>query len=161
MEDKNRKIKDLITGLSTLVLFALAMLLVGVRIFGFTPYAVVSGSMAPSIPKGSLAYVKAMRMDELAMGDVITYVLDESGVLVSHRIVGLDHSTQIITTKGDANQDNDSLKVSYRNVQGVVHYHIPILGTVSQLIYSNWGLLIILLTMGFMVSISILDRVKK
>ncbi|WP_235737294.1 S26 family signal peptidase [Nocardioides alcanivorans] len=63
------------------------------RLAGATPYTVVTGSMRPGLPPGTLAVVRPTPVEEIGIGDVITYQL-ESGkeTVVTHRVVavGLD-----------------------------------------------------------------------
>lgn len=58
------------------LLAALGMLLVMVVIpllAGATPYTVLTGSMRPGMPPGSLAVVKPVDPHTLGIGDVVTY----------------------------------------------------------------------------------------
>lgn len=53
-------VRHVANALSTIVLVALVALVIafaGVRLAGLTPYAVLSGSMEPEFPVGSLIYV--------------------------------------------------------------------------------------------------------
>ena len=73
---------------------AVAMLLAGVRLVGITPYAVLSGSMEPAFPVGSMIYVKAVDPESIEVGDPITFYLDkESGVIAALRHIHLDPET--------------------------------------------------------------------
>ena len=84
----------------------LAIALVGARLFGFKVFTVLSGSMEPKYPVGSLIYVKKVDYTTLKSGDVITFMLDENTV-ATHRIVEVvpdqeDPSVIRFRTKGDA-----------------------------------------------------------
>ncbi|MCL1870777.1 MAG: signal peptidase I [Promicromonosporaceae bacterium] len=121
---------------TVVVIVAGAALVVGVlvpRVAGATPYAVLTGSMAPALPVGSLAVVRPR--EHIQVGDVITYQL-RSGEpeVVTHRVVGLGVTTggeRRYTTKGDANPIADTLRVAPVQVRGVVWYHVPYLGYVA------------------------------
>ena len=78
-----------------------------------------------------------------------------------NRVVEIDYDNQLITTKGDANQNKDSVKVHYSNVQGVVRHHIPVLGYVSQFVHSVKGMTLLVVLMGIMIIRSIFDKVKE
>ena len=89
----------------------LAVLLIGVRLLGVQVYSVLSGSMEPKYPVGSLIYVKAVDPYELKSGDVITFMLNENTV-ATHRIVEVvpdesDSGVVRFRTKGDANEAED------------------------------------------------------
>ena len=46
---------------------ALVIAFAGVRLIGLTPYAVLSGSMEPELPVGSLIYVRAVDPSEVVV----------------------------------------------------------------------------------------------
>ena len=54
---------------------ALAVALLLPRVFGYTPYAVLSGSMEPELPVGSMVYVHETDPATLHPGDVVTLSL--------------------------------------------------------------------------------------
>ena len=161
MNLKYNKTIDILSIVTTIIIFALAMLLVGVRIFGYTPYAVVSGSMSPEISKGSLVYVKSVPFEEIEVGMPITFLLNEDLLVATHRVVDIDTKEKVFTTKGDANQSNDALKVQYANVQGVVKHHLPILGNVSMFVHSIQGITLIVILMAGMLISSVIQTVKE
>lgn len=114
----------------------LAVLFVGVRAFGLQVYTVMSGSMEPDYPVGSLIYVKDTDYTELRTGDVITFLLDEDTV-ATHRIVDVipdegDPDVIRYCTKGDANNVQDSMLVNCKNILGVSVLTIPKLGYVAD-----------------------------
>ncbi|MBR3330218.1 MAG: signal peptidase I, partial [Mogibacterium sp.] len=58
---------------------------------------------------------------------------------ITHRVVTNDIAAQEITTKGDANEQNDLSKVSYINVEGKVIFHVPHLGYIASPLSSTMG----------------------
>lgn len=82
-----RKLWGFISTLLVIVMILLAMLLVGVRLIGLTPYAVLSGSMEPTYHVGALIYVKDIPPEEIAIGTPITFVVNEDLLLATHRVV--------------------------------------------------------------------------
>ena len=73
--------------ISVISLFAVA--LVGVRLVGIEPHIVLSGSMEPEIYTGSLVYVELLSPEEasaLKAGDTVTYLIDQRGTKVTHKI---------------------------------------------------------------------------
>lgn len=122
----------------------LAVAFVGVRLFGLDVYTVLSGSMEPNIPVGSLIYVQDKNPADLKAGDVITYMASEKTV-VTHRIVEVvpdenDPSVLRFRTKGDANNTEDGGLVHSNNILGKQVFHIPLLGYVSSYIQSPPGM---------------------
>ncbi|MET3903129.1 signal peptidase I [Paenarthrobacter sp. 4246] len=78
-------------------------------LFNITLIMFKTGSMSPAIPAGSLAVVRGIPADEIAVGDVVT--VDRPGKLpITHRvqsIVPADGTARTITMKGDANAEAD------------------------------------------------------
>lgn len=96
-----------------------------------TTYAVVSGSMAPIIPVGTLALVSQKAATQLTQGDVIAF--PEPGNpkrIVLHRVTGQATSGTIteFKTKGDANQSEDPWSIPSDQVRGKMISMIPMLG---------------------------------
>ena len=59
------------------------------RFLGYEVYNVVSGSMAPQIPMGSVVYVSPADPERVAAGDVIAF--RSEGSVVTHRVVRNDY----------------------------------------------------------------------
>lgn len=125
-----RKIWNSITTVLVALIALLAILLVGVRVVGLELYIVLSGSMEPTYPTGSVLYVKEVAPYTLAEGDVITFRLDED-TIATHRIVEVTHDeigALAFRTKGDANDVEDAALVPGTSVVGSPVFHIPELG---------------------------------
>lgn len=146
-----RKLKKFFDGLSTVgvvVAVILAILLVGVRLVGFQPYTVLSGSMEPAYHVGSLIYVKAVDGRSLQVGDPVTFRM-ESGSIVTHRVVELvpdekDPSVVHYRTQGDANTIPDGRLLTAEQVIGKPMFTIPYLGFVSDFIQRPPGTYIVI-----------------
>jgi len=122
------------------VIFILAILLVGVKLFGIEVYAVLSGSMEPEYPTGSLIYVKEIEPEQLELRDVITYRIAGNNV-ATHRIVGIneEEGKLVFTTKGDANNNVDNSPVTGSSIIGKVIFKIPGMGRVANFLQSTAG----------------------
>ena len=118
-----------------------AVLLVGARLFGIQVYSVISGSMEPEYPVGSLIYVKKVDPSEIKVDDVITYVLP-SETPSTHRVVRIDEEKQRFYTKGDANETEDGAPVHFKNLIGTPVFKIPYLGYVAYYIQHPPGMYI-------------------
>lgn len=110
----------------------IAVAFVGVRAAGIDLYMVLSGSMEPDYPTGSLLWVKDTDPEELHSGDVITFHLS-SETTATHRIVErvpdeADPNAIWFRTKGDANEEEDANLVSGNDVIGVPILCVPKLG---------------------------------
>ena len=128
---------------TTVVVFVVifAVLLIGVRLFGVQVYSVISGSMEPEYPVGSLIYVKDINPSEIEVNDVITYVLP-SETPSTHRVVRIDEENQLFYTKGDANETEDGAPVHFKNLIGTPVFKIPYLGYVAYYIQHPPGMYI-------------------
>ena len=126
------------TGLLFLVLL-LAVLLVGVRLAGYTPYAILSGSMTPKYKTGDLVYVKRVPPEEIRPGDVITFVANSDLLVVTHRVVEADLEKGFFRTKGDANDTPDGAPVWFENVLGRAEFGIPKLGFLAARLREKRG----------------------
>lgn len=137
------KVWNVFTSALVALVVILALLLVGVRLFGMQVFTVLSGSMEPVYHVGSLIYVKETDPMTLQPGDVITFMLDEDTV-ATHRIVDVipdeeDPSVIRFQTKGDANDAVDGSLVHYKNVLGTPVFTIPKLGYLASYIQNPPG----------------------
>lgn len=83
---------------------------------GYERYVITGASMSGTFERGSLAFADTVPVQELAVGDVITYMPPpDSGLteLVTHRIVDIQEAQEgagagpVFTTRGDANSTDD------------------------------------------------------
>ena len=75
---------------SLVVALLLATMMMLPTLLGYQRYVIVSGSMVPTLPVGSVVYDEVVPVSELAVGDIITFVPPpEYGIddPVTHRIV--------------------------------------------------------------------------
>ena len=140
-------VKATLRSISTIIVIAVAVVaffISGIRLFGFQVYGVLSGSMEPSYPVGSLVYVKQVDPAELKIRDVITYNVNRN-TIVTHRIIEIvpdenNPNTVRYRTKGDANENADTSLVSAGSIIGKVAFCIPYLGDIASYIQSPPGL---------------------
>ena len=110
------------------------------RLFGYQIYSVVSGSMEPAIPTGSLVYIGKTELKDVSEGEVIAfYGARDTASIITHRVVENRVLTGELITKGDANQTEDMTPVPYENVIGKVIRSIPAAGAVAELFTSREG----------------------
>ena len=122
-----------------------AVLVIIPRMQGGAALNVLTGSMTPTIPAGSIVVVTPIDPDAIKPGDVITYQM-APGVAeyVTHRVVRVQHKTQpkSFLTKGDANPGFDD-PVPAGAVRGKVTFNMPYVGTASEFVRSRAGLVTI------------------
>ncbi len=120
---KLKRIAD--TALSVAALLGVLGMLVGVAVvaLGVTPLIFRSGSMAPAIDTGDLAFAKHVQIKDIKVGDVVS--VRTAGTRVTHRVVGVDaHQLRL---KGDANNTADVEPYAVESADRVFA-HVPKLG---------------------------------
>lgn len=120
-----------------LVVIAAAFPLTVPNFMGYEIYNVVSGSMEPTVPVGSIIYVKEIDPVEVQPGDIIAFQAGDS--VIMHRVVDNKLVEGTFTTKGDANNGEDMNDVPYEDLIGIVVKHIPIMGQLLILFGSTFG----------------------
>lgn len=146
MNQTVKKIWNWVTNVLIAIVVILAIMLVGVRILGFTPYSVLSGSMEPKYPVGSLIYVKKADPSEIKIGDAITFVMNEDLVVATHEVWKIDEENTCFYTQGIANKDEDGniirdgSPVHYNNLLGKPVFCVPGLGYFSDYVTKPPGM---------------------
>lgn len=133
------RIWSVFTWLLVAAMVLLAAALVGVRLFGFKPFAVLSPSMTPKYGVGDLVYVLPTDPEKIEVGDVLTFVGNAEGTIVTHRVAEVDRENRCFYTKGDANDSRDGNPVAYENTVGVVKFSLPKIGYLSYYLSGRSG----------------------
>lgn len=137
-----------VTAVTALVLAAVVV----PRLAGATPYTVLTGSMAPAYPAGTLVVVRPVDAADVRIGDVVTYQL-RSGEpeVATHRVVGVGWSAtgeRLLTTRGDANSVADAEAVRAVQLRGEVWYSLPWVGRLNVLFTPDQHRLLVRLAAG-------------
>lgn len=121
-----------LAALALALLVPLAILLGTAWLFGWRFQPVETGSMAPALPVGALAVVQPADPARIVPGTTIVFRDPQDGSrLVAHRVVAVTAAAPPqYRTRGDANPADDPHPVPVANVQGIVAWTIPSLGTV-------------------------------
>ena len=129
------------TVLFSCVLAVALCLCVMIFFFHIKPVVVVSGSMEPEIPVGSLVFID-QRDQSVNPGDVIAYRIgDTMDTIIVHRVVDQNNDGMYIT-KGDSNDTADPASVTKQQIVGKEIFCVPKAGK-FRFICSKAGLLII------------------
>lgn len=116
------------------------VLLVIPKLFGNNPVVVLSNSMSPTYPVGTIVYYHKTNKKDIKENDVITFKTTNNK-FVTHRVNKLVNDK--FETKGDANNSPDAKLVDYKNVVGkVTPISIPYLGYYVEFINTNFYLVI-------------------
>ncbi len=132
------------------LMLPLAAFLVAVWLFGGQLQAVLSGSMAPTVPQGSLIVMAPVDPAGVEPGMAITFAdPSDPSRLVTHRVVSTAPGTTLqFITQGDANTDPDAYPVPARLVRGRVLWHVPGLGLVLDWLAWPRGFLLLVVLPG-------------
>lgn len=113
------------------------------RFLGYEAYSVISGSMEPAIPVGSVIYVEAAEPEAVSEGEIIVFRAGDS--VVTHRVAENRFVVGEFVTKGDANEREDLRTVPYDALIGRVVRHIPLLGMLLGVYASTAGRIYVLM----------------
>jgi signal peptidase len=132
--------------LAAAVAGALAVTIVIPRLVDGTSMNVLTGSMTPTIPVGSMVVVRPVDPGTLRVGDVATYQVEPGKpVFITHRIVEIDRSTSpaSFVFKGDANRGHDSDPVPPGAIRGEVWFHVPYVGMLKEAVSGVQGAMLL------------------
>lgn len=96
---------------------------------GYSLFRVVTGSMEPTLPVGTLLLTEQTDMQDVQVDDIICFQAQESaifGKMMTHRVVGIHTGADgalLFETKGDANLAQDGYLVTRTNFVGKVIWH--------------------------------------
>ncbi len=111
-------------------------------VFGWGNATVLSGSMEPTLPVGSLLITQ--KQDSYTPGDIVIYQ-DDDGSLITHRLVSVTDKEAV--TKGDANNTEDA-PFSPEQIRGKVQTVLPGVGSFLYWLRTPPGICTILLAVG-------------
>lgn len=134
------------TAIVVLVLSGVIVWFAGPRLLGWQPLVVLTGSMEPTLPLGSVAFTEPLPAQEVRVGDVVTFRHPDGGPdMVTHRVVEVLEGPPVsFRTKGDANEILDTWVVPAANVVGIVRHNIPYMGYVTSFVRTPLGFLLFL-----------------
>ena len=131
-----RKLFRWISNIAVIAILICAILLVGVRIVGLTPYAVLSGSMEPTYHVGSLIYVQKIDPAEITVGMPITFVVNEDLLMATHRVVDIEEFTTyeepVLDEAGNPVLDEDGNPVTEEKPLDETSYYFQTKGDANE-----------------------------
>jgi signal peptidase len=106
---------------------------------------IMSGSMEPAIPVGSIVVVKKVNPEDVKVGDVIAFETGESRTM--HRVIDkvVEDGSFHFKTQGDANEDPDPWIVKPEDVSGALLLTIPYYGYLLHFAGTPLGLVLFIL----------------
>lgn len=121
---------------------------------------VLTGSMAPAIPTGSVVFV--VPSDTYIEGDIITFSREASSLEtpITHRVMRVFEADGEVgyVTQGDANELEDIAPVRHSEVLGKVAWHVPYLGYLLNAAKTPIGFAVLIIIPALLV---IGDEIRK
>ncbi len=122
--------------MTTSVVIFISVVIVGIiyapALLGMKSYAILTGSMEPTISEGSMVYVQpCSEFEDYQINDVVTFTDPKTGKSFTHRIIEIDTQNRCFTTKGDANNEPDLSPTYFSLAVGKVRMAVPYLGYVA------------------------------
>ncbi|MDO5551457.1 MAG: signal peptidase I [Lachnospiraceae bacterium] len=101
------------------------------KLAGIWPYMILSSSMEPTIPTGSLVFVNT-KDKQAANGDIVTFSMTngKDEITVTHRIV--ETTAEGFITKGDNNEVNDLKPLTADRIVGTYAASVPYAGYIMS-----------------------------
>jgi len=138
-EPKNRSVpRRMLTALSwvflSIVVLLVLLVLVIPRLLGAVPLAVLTSSMEPSLPPGTLVVSQPLDPAEVGIGDVITYQPEAGNrSLITHRVISVGYGAdgQTFVLQGDNSEAADD-PIIEDQVMGKVIYSVPLVGYLTS-----------------------------
>jgi signal peptidase len=134
------------------VVLPFTLFAVGTWLAGYRLQPVLSGSMAPTYPVGSLLVVSPIDASQVEPGMAVTFDDPaDNGRIVTHRVISrAPGDTLAFVTRGDANATDDPFPVPARSVHGRVLWSVPGLGTVVDALAWPRGFLVLVVIPGLL-----------
>ncbi|CAM5300257.1 signal peptidase I [Leifsonia shinshuensis] len=127
---------------------------------GMRPVVVISGSMEPTLPVGSLVFYRTVPAADARPGEIVTVPRQDGGTgLITHRVVSTT-TTPAGTTlrlKGDANKTEDPLPYHVTSLGAYVG-NVPVAGTVALAARTPLGIAAVGTYVAVMVGVIVFGR---
>lgn len=159
-------------GLLVLVAGVAVLLIVVPRATGSVPLTVLTASMEPRLPPGTLVVIRPVVPRDVRVGEVVTYQI-ESGrpEVITHRVVAITTASdgaRRFTFRGDANGAADAAPVRSEQIRGRLWYSVPFVGWANELVNGSARGWVVPLAAGglfaysgVMLSLGIAPRVRR
>ncbi len=105
--------------------------LLGIRVAGFEPLVVLTGSMEPGISPGDLMLARATD-GPITVGEIYIGTVPSTGADTAHRVVGPGKAPDTWITRGDANPVADDYQLTTAQLSRHVVWTIPYAGYLQQ-----------------------------
>ncbi len=146
-----RNIFKKIVGFITILFVILSVLIILMPLIGIEPTVMLTGSMKPVIPVGSVCFVdKNYSYDKLKENDIIAYQTPK--YIVIHRII--EKNDKGYRTKGDHNKKADVKTITKDIYYGKLVFAVPYLGYVATNLQNKYGKFLLIAFIVFVVVVN-------
>lgn len=151
-----------VTTLLVIAVSAMLVVNVGPLLLPYRVYTVLSGSMEPTIPVGSVVVLRQAVAAEIRTGDIITFSRPGPGAeMVTHRVVSIARDAQTgqpqFITKGDANAVSDDWHIPAQGKGLLYVLHVPLLGYAFAMLQSPIGRICFILAPAMLLAAVVLN----
>jgi signal peptidase len=143
-----RVVSPLVLAVAGVIVIGLLALTVGPKVLPYQALVVRSGSMAPTIPTGSVVFYHKLAADKVKVGQIIVFDRPgQAGERVTHRVykISTGPTGRFFETKGDANGAPDDWRIPAVGTGWVAGFHVPVAGYVLADLQSTTARLLLLL----------------
>lgn len=148
---------------AALVVLAFLGLAIGPQTGAYRTTTMLTGSMRPAYPPGSVLVVTPQSVDDLAAGQVITFHAPlEDRRVVTHRVVSVDRTgpRPVMITKGDANAGVDPWQATVtEDTVWRVRFVVPVVGRAIQQLREPWAQVVLTRALPALLLVSLLVAV--
>jgi signal peptidase len=136
----SHRIFSIVNTLVWIVVSAFVLLLISTTLpqlqlpqLSYQAFVVTSASMEPTIMTGDFIFTQ--KQQSYAVEDIVTYQ-SPNEPMITHRIIGIDTADQNrFITKGDNNEDPDTVTLATEDIKGKFAFRFPAVG--YALVYSK------------------------
>lgn len=125
------------------------------KLLGLHGEVVLSGSMEPALPTGSVVFVEHTRPEDIKPGDIMMFghplKPPSEHVIVTHRVTEITRDANgnlAFKTKGDANENEDPWTVTLNYVLGTAKHDVPYIGYVTSRLRTPLGVALLIVVPG-------------
>lgn len=171
---KRQKTKNICIKILTIILLAMIIInfivLLQMKIapnetpnlFGLKAFCIISGSMKPEINVNDVIIVKKVQQEELHINDIISFKMNEE--IITHRIINVQKENDekvYYVTKGDANNTEDTEKITFENIEGKYIFKIEKIGYLITAIQNKITLIVVMTMLAILYVIEQRNTKKK
>jgi signal peptidase len=122
---------------------------------------IMTGSMEPTIPVGSIVTIKKVNPEDVKVGDIITFKAGESTIL--HKVIEkvVENGSFYFRTKGDANEVPDPWIVKPEDIYGALLLTIPYYGYLVHFAGTPLGFALLVLVPATILIVNVVRKILR